>query len=496
MFSVRSYLRERRAPRVLAALAAALVASVVPATAHAAEKGVVSEITWGGVNSTTQDRDAAAAADLGAKWVRLHVSWAEGEPNRGSYSASALSRFDRGISLSRQNGAKVLVMVHQSPSWARDSSSVNSPPRDVADYARFVAYLANRWKGQVSAYEIWNEPNVGSYRVAPQQYGSMLKAAGPAIRAADPSARVLTGGLYTNDYDYLDAVFASTPDVGAYFDVIGAHPYVWNIPPAEYWRRGDGRMTSNSFSAYRELRNTVRARGGGDKPVWITEMGWATTSTGASWGVSPDQQASLLTQAYHCLEQDPFVEVAMTYNLRNNWFAGDAEDWDSQLGLMRSDWSPKPAYGAFKAYNPGGGGCTYREVGGSATGAGSTFGNAATAASSVSTSASTATRKLSLVLRVRKARMARRAKVAARGGLISVTGRLANRKSSRLRLTFERRGPSGYRVATRVTVPVSSKGTFSKLVRVRVSGRWRVRATLPKTATRAASVSRYVYVTV
>ena len=45
--SVRSYLREHHAPRVLAVLAAALVASVVPATAHAAEKGVVSEITWG-----------------------------------------------------------------------------------------------------------------------------------------------------------------------------------------------------------------------------------------------------------------------------------------------------------------------------------------------------------------------------------------------------------------------------------------------------------------
>ena len=501
---VRSYLRDHLPRRVSLALAVVLVAGFASAPAHAAEKGVVPEITWGGINSSTQDRIATHIGDLGAKWVRLHVSWAEGEPNKGSFSSSALSRFDRGISLSRQAGAKVIVMVHQSPSWARDSSNVNAPPRNVADYAAFVSFLANRWRGQVEAYEIWNEPNVGGYYVAPQQYGAMVKTAGAGIRVVDPTAKILTGGLYTNDYGYLEAVFASTPDVGAYFDVIGAHPYIWNINPGAYWRGGDGRIASTTFAGYRELRNTVRNRGGGDKPVWITEMGWSTTAAGAGWGVSAEAQAALLTEAYRCLEQDPFVQVATYYNLRNNWFQNDVEDWDAQLGLLRTDWTKKPGYHAFQGYNPGAGGCTYHDLAGAAAAPGTSPAPApapATASGTATTTATkaparrTAARRLSLVLKVRRARTGRRAKIAARGGLVRVSGRIPTLKAGRVAVTFERRVGRRYRVVRRTIAKINSRGAFSRVVRVGRSGRWRVRGVVAKSRTRPALVSRHVYVT-
>ena len=496
---VLSYLRRRPFRTAPCALAAVLLAGLVPAPAHAAEKGVVPEITWGGINNSTQDTIASHIADVGAKWVRVHTAWAEGEPSKGSYSSSALSRFDRGIALSRQSGAKVIVMVHQSPSWARDSSNIDAPPRNVADYANYVAFLANRYRGQVDAYEIWNEPNVGGYYVAPSQYGAMLKAAGAAVRAADANAKVLSGGLYTNDYGYLESVFASTPDVGAYFDGIGAHPYVWNLNPSAYFRDGNGRISATSFAGYRELRNTVRNRGGGDKPVWITEMGWATTSTGAGWGVSADAQAVLLSEAYRCLEQDAFVPVATYYNLRNNWFANNAENWDAQLGLMRTDWTKKPAYYALKAYSPGVGGCTYHDIHGDGTSTAN--GSAGTTASGTSTStsttgrAATAATKPSVVLRVRRARTGRTARIAARGGLVSVSGRIPTLKSGRVVVTFERRAAGRYRVASRTVARIASNGTFARVVRVARTGRWRVRAAVAKTATRPAALSRYAYLT-
>ena len=90
---------------------------------------------------------------------------------------------------------------------------------------------------------------------------------------------------------------------------------------------------------------------GGVKPIWFTEFGWST-ETGDAWGVSQAQQADYLTRALRYVEQDPYVEVALWYSLRNNYWAGNANNWEDSLGLMKTDFSHKPAYDTFKAYTP------------------------------------------------------------------------------------------------------------------------------------------------
>src|SRR3954452_9773673 len=94
---------------------------------------------------------------------------------------------------------------------------------------------------------------------------------------------------------------------------------------------------------------------GDDQPIWFTEFGWSTNTIN-TW-VTEAQQADYLTRAYRCLEQDPYVQVGIWYICRNR--NNDANTWTSQLGLTRSDFSPKPAYSAFKGYQPGSQGCQY-----------------------------------------------------------------------------------------------------------------------------------------
>ncbi len=103
---------------------------------------------------------------------------------------------------------------------------------------------------------------------------------------------------------------------------------------------------------------------GDTKPIWFTEFGWSTSSQVAfqDGGVSMEAQADYLTRAYNCLAQDPYVEVAAWHNLRNTRWHNDADTWAAQLGLMTTDFTPKPAYNALKTYVPGGGGCAYTEV--------------------------------------------------------------------------------------------------------------------------------------
>ena len=47
--------------------------------------------------------------------------------------------------------------------------------------------------------------------------------------------------------------------------------------------------------------------------------------------------------------------MALWYSLRNNYWSGNANNWDDSLGLMKTDFSHKPAYDTFKAYTPGAG---------------------------------------------------------------------------------------------------------------------------------------------
>jgi hypothetical protein len=90
---------------------------------------------------------------------------------------------------------------------------------------------------------------------------------------------------------------------------------------------------------------------GDDKPIWMTETSWRTTSATCSegaWagkkaeGVTEAQQATYLSQAYHCLAQDPYVQVALWFPLQ--------DEGGISAGLVRANGSHKPSYAAMQAY--------------------------------------------------------------------------------------------------------------------------------------------------
>ena len=328
----------------------------------AAEKGVETDMTWG-TNGPTRDQTAAGVKSLGAKWMRLTMAWHDIETAKGSYKN--LAHYDDAFTRAQASGAKIVVTVYTAPEWASGTNERESPPLNPADYADFVRFAATRWGAKVDAWEVWNEPNLKYFwSTGPDAaaYARLLKAAYPAIKGADPSALVLFGGTAYNDYFFLTKAYQEIPNLGDYFDVMATHPYPRpaNRAPEKVWYEGDGsgRVATKSFAGYREVRRVMQGRGD-DKPIWFTEFGWATTSI-SGWGVSEAQQAEYLTHAYQCVEQDPYVQVAIWYIYRNHAWANDADNWGDQLGLMRTDFSPKPAYNAFKAYTPGSTGCEYQ----------------------------------------------------------------------------------------------------------------------------------------
>jgi hypothetical protein len=338
---------------ILAVLLALAWLALLPLPgARAAVPGVSPDLTWG-ISPSAQTQEARQLENAGVKWVRLNLNWDYVEPSPGVYDAQNLAMYDNAVRESQANGLKIVMLVSRSPQWASGSTNLDAPPRDPARYAHLVNFLAKRWGDAVAAYEVWNEENQQRFWPAPggpdpAAYVALLKAAYPAIKAGNSHALVVFGGV-TNDYAYVSRAYAA--GAKRFFDVMSDHPYSCSLSPDRFSLSTSGRIQPSGFLAYRELHRTMVSNGDGAKPMWFTEFGWSTTS--GPCGVSEQLQAAYLTRAYQLMARDPYVQVGIWYDWRNNYPYADADAYEARFGLFTSTWAPKPAYYAFVQYARG-----------------------------------------------------------------------------------------------------------------------------------------------
>ncbi len=341
----RYQLRSSRRGALLGVLLALLaIAGTSPGTAAAAEAGVA---VPGPGNIRVPEIKA-----LGTHWVRMFVTWPDIEPSRGVYAANWIAAYEQAFS-QLPPGSKVILDVVDSPSWETGNAAQNTPPANPQDYASMLGMLAHRYAGRVAAYEIWNEEDSPGWWAGapdPAAYVRLLKAAYPAVKAGDPNATMVVGGLTGNDFAFVEGIYAAGGKGS--FDAVGVHTDTAcnKLSPYEFLRGSDNRLITDSFLAYREVHAVMQANGD-DKPIWMTEMSWRTTQATCNegaWagqtaeGVSEATQATFLKQAYHCLAQDPYVQVAL-------WFP--LQDEGSVLsGLIRANGSHKPSFAAMHEY--------------------------------------------------------------------------------------------------------------------------------------------------
>jgi hypothetical protein len=292
--------------------------------------------------------------DLGFGWGKGFINWGTVEPQPGEFHWIDP---DNVVNALGDQEVKILLRVHGTPEWARPSqSSLSHPPHDMADFREFITALATRYKGKVAAYEIWNEPNLsyewGYLTPDPVAYTQMLQVAYTAIKAADPDALVITGGLSTagdgsptayGDLDFLRGMYGA--GAKGYFDAFGSHPYAFGRSPHEIDPWG------LSLSRVQEQHQVMVAHGDGDTPIWITELGWVLQN---NWdlgeheniSVTEEQQAQYLRQTYPKVQRDwVFVEAIFLFNLdfsTTPWYpASEPMRW---YAIINPDRTPRPAY--------------------------------------------------------------------------------------------------------------------------------------------------------
>jgi hypothetical protein len=306
-----------------------------------------------GVNlNTLEPSGIAQVKALGAHWVRVFATWPDLEPSPGVHSDFWLPRYER-MFATLPRGTRVIIDFVGTPSWENDSAVPNAPPANPADYAAALHYVAERWAGHVAAYEIWNEEDAtGWWAGAPEPaaYTRLLQAAYPAVKSADPAAKVVLGGLTGNDYNFLEGVYQAGGK--GYFDAVGVHTDTACDINSPYLilRDSDERLDPDSFLGYREVHATELANGD-DVPIWMTEMSWRTTAAECSEGefaglkpegVSETQQSTYLSESYHCLAQNSYVQLGL-------WFP-IIDEGTLDSGLLHSNATHKASYAAMRNY--------------------------------------------------------------------------------------------------------------------------------------------------
>ena len=274
-------------------------------------------------------------------WTREEFRWDMVNPAPGRWDWGFT---DEMVAKASERGINVLGLLAYSVGWATPAAGVgsNQPvfamPANMDAYRTYVHTVVSRYRGRVSAWEVWNEPNHGAFwrpGPDPAEYARLLQVASSAIRAADPSAKVVIGGVSGADTNFLDQVVAAAGWDS--FDIVAAHPYVAPRSP-ERGYLADGELA--------RLEAFVNRNGGG-KPIWLTEIGWPSSQPG-HWGVGdPVVQANYLVRGMVQAVASPRVERVFWYNWRND--GTDPNNDENNYGLVDNDWrTPKPAATAFR----------------------------------------------------------------------------------------------------------------------------------------------------
>jgi hypothetical protein len=333
-----------RAHRRLAALLAVAALAAPAASAHAAT-GPLGGVNIPGLSALSSpaatDHVVQIASKMHARVVRVDFPWSLFEPNGPTLDPNALARADRLLADTSAAGIKVVATVASTPCWASSApasarvgcASGNSdgagswPPSSPATYAAFLNALVARYGTKITAIEVWNEPDQSNedYFAGPnkaQNYAAVVRAAYPAVKAANPGVMVLAGSLVGSNGNFLRALYAN--GIKGYYDGLSVHFY--NL----------------TLASLRSIHETQLANGD-SKPLWLDEFGWTSCWPGRKVEqeqacVSPQTQALNLRNSIREMARAPYLAAAMVYKLEDS----RGEDF----GSVTSAGSRKPSFRA------------------------------------------------------------------------------------------------------------------------------------------------------
>ena len=312
-----------------------------------------------------ESQGLSQAVKGGVYWVRFDAfDWHRIEPVQTVPSTFRWENVaEDSLVRAAQNGFKVIAVVKYTPGWAQKyPGSACGPIKSTAfaEFAEFLTAVVNRYKAppyNIKYWELGNEPDapiwynksvfgcwgeVNDPYFGGEYYAQMLKAAYPAIKAADPQAQVLIGGLLLDNPDkntkntprFLEGILRGGG--GPFFDVVSFHSYsyFWGTVGHMSNLNWPGSITGIPEKTF-FIKNVLSRHGLANKTLMLTETALHCDIE------SPEclkTQSVFATRAY--IEGLALgLQSVVYYSMRNDYRG---------LGLIRQNFTLRPAYQAYK----------------------------------------------------------------------------------------------------------------------------------------------------
>lgn len=329
-----------------------------------------------GPQTRLTDEDASYMKAGKIETIRLPIAWSGVQPTaNGGYNWTGV---DEAVGIAARHGLKVLPFIYATPRWVAPKPT--TLPVDTAKgrqaWTAFLRAAVTRygpggefWRlhaeegpsyepviappQPIRTWQIWNEANFFyfAYPASPQRYARLLKLSSPAIKGADPAAKIVLTGLFGEptakglrgmpSSKFLESLYR-VPGLKSYFDGIALHPYA---------------ADTETLEELVERLHEVTVKFHDRVPLYITEMGWGSQNDPRKVAFEQGIQGQVkqLRAAYgYLLENRARLDLKQVY-----WFSwkdlrGSCSFCDS-VGLFRAgkQFRPKPAWRAFIALSGG-----------------------------------------------------------------------------------------------------------------------------------------------
>lgn len=274
-----------------------------------------------------QEPKFAAVANLcalaGINRVRDRLNWAQMETARGKFSPP--NQYDKTAAAQSAAGLQILQVNHHTAKWAGPRE--NRFPPDLRDAYNFYREMAKRWRGQVQAFEPWNEADwvqFGGHSGA--EMATFQKACYWGLKAGNPDVMVCQN-VFANYFPRIAADFRANQP-WPYFETLNFHHY-WPL---------DG--LPKYYGQFRAIS--------GGRTMWVTECNlipikWVGDPKMGE--LAPEEARRVAERVARIFAISLHEGASATY-----WFIfPHFTEGENQFGTVRSDLTPRPAYLALAA---------------------------------------------------------------------------------------------------------------------------------------------------
>lgn len=294
--------------------------------------------------------DLATVRLAGARALRVSFGWDGLEPEDDRFDFDFT---DALVGIAEEQGVELTPYIAYTPAWAAGvepgGEAWHRPPLDPAEFGEIAGELASRYRGRVRSWELWNEPdNPMFWTGTPEQLAELVRAGSRAVRAADPEARIVLGGVAWDSRYVLKLLRDHA--VSADVDVVNIHAY------HETWSP-DG--IEELVPYVLRVADAIALHGDGE-PIWINEAGYSSYRYGArvsdvyratfAYEHTLEHQASFLLRAIALAASTGHVSLLGWYEIKDLPPQAEVigDENNRHLGILTPDRRPKPAFDAMR----------------------------------------------------------------------------------------------------------------------------------------------------